>query len=190
MTNACICLPLLLQFRLRNRVNWYYLLFFKQTPVITGTALIILLSLNSFNMKNYNTTILLTICFIAITTISFSQTVTDNEVKKNIVPITNATEFLLKLEPKKYEYNTSKYNYLNFKKGVQYGFLAENVQSVFPEMVASKNVSYMYSKNSYRDVKLKTADENDLIPIMVASIKELKMEIEKLKAEVAALKGK
>ena len=137
-----------------------------------------------------NKNICLLFIFLVSTAVSFSQTVTDDALKKNIQPITNASDILMKLEPKRFEYNTVKYSQLNFKNGIQYGFMSDNMQAVFPELVASKNVSYMYSKNNYRTMKIKTVEENDLIPIMVASIKELKMEIEKLKIELAALKSK
>ena len=48
----------------------------------------------------------------------------------------------------------------------------------------------MYSKNNYRNTKIKTIEETDLIPVLVASIKELNAEINKLKTEIDALKKK
>jgi hypothetical protein len=59
---------------------------------------------------------------------------------------------------------------------------------VFPAMVSSKNISYMYGKNTYRDSKIQTIDEVKLIPVLVASIQELYQEIEQLKIEIKALK--
>lgn len=126
--------------------------------------------------------------FLFLSTTSFSQSVSDDSIKKNIESITNATAILMKLEPKKYEYDVGKYKHLKFEKGIHYGFLVENMQQAFPELVTSQNVSYMYSKNNYRNTKIKTIEETSLIPVLVASIKELSAEINKLKAEVEALK--
>ena len=130
------------------------------------------------------------ILFLFSTLVSFSQSLSDNALKKNILPITNATEILNKLEPKKYEYDVERYKHLKFEKGIHYGFLAENMQQALPELVGSQNISYMYSKNNYRNTKIKTIEETDLIPVLVASIKELNAEINKLKTEIDALKKK
>jgi Chaperone of endosialidase len=139
-------------------------------------------------MLHNNKSKLFFLSFLFLSTISFSQSIPDNSIKKNIVPITNATEILTKLEPKKYEYDVQKYKHLKFEKGIHYGFLAENMQQAFPELVTSRNVSYMYSKNNYRNTKIKTIEEESLIPVLVASIKELSAEINKLKVELEALK--
>jgi hypothetical protein len=51
-------------------------------------------------------------------------------------------------------------------------------------------MNYTTGKNSYRTAKVKTMDMESLIPILVASIQEQQAEIEKLKAELKALKEK
>lgn len=123
-----------------------------------------------------------------ITTGVFAQEIADNTVKKNVKAIDDATTSLIKLEPKQFEYDIEKYKHLGLKQGVQYGFLAENVEQTFPELVQQKKVSYAFAKNSYRDAKLKTVDEESLIPVMVAAIKELHSQIQALQAEIATLK--
>jgi hypothetical protein len=74
--------------------------------------------------------------------------------------------------------------------GKQYGFLAEDVQQVFPELIRYRNMNYATGKNSSRTAQVKTMDMESLIPILVASIKEQQAEIEKLKAELSELKQK
>ena len=117
-----------------------------------------------------------------------AQNSIDKDIKKNISSIENATASLIQLEPKKFEYDINRYKQLNLPQGTQYGFLAENVENILPELVNKKNVRYVYGKNSTKDGAIQTVDNNSLTPFLVASIKELYEEIEKLKAEIATLK--
>lgn len=118
-----------------------------------------------------------------------AQEVADKEIKKNVTDISAPLEKLVQLEPKIFEYNTDKYKHLKLEQGKQFGFMSENMQQVFPELVSNKNISYMFGKNVYRDAKVKTVDELSLIPVLVASIKEQQKEIEKLKQDIAELKS-
>lgn len=64
--------------------------------------------------------------------------------------------------------------YANHEKGSErYGFLAQNVKEVFPELVHTDNTGYMY------------VDYIGLIPILVQSINELRAELEVAKAQEA-----
>ena len=112
----------------------------------------------------------------------------DNEIKKNVTDISTPLQKLVQLEPKVFEYNTEKYKHLKLKSGKTFGFMSDNMQQVFPELVATKHSSYMFGKNIYRDTKIKTIDETSLIPVLVASIKEQQAEIEKLKKDIKELK--
>lgn len=120
----------------------------------------------------------------------FSQKIDDGEIKTNVVAIDNSLNKLIQLEPKVYEYSTAKYKDLKLPSGKQYGFMAENLQTVFPDLVTYRNFSYMAGKNSFRTAKVKEIDVESIIPILVASIKEQQVEIEKLKEEVKELKSK
>ncbi|MDO9376554.1 MAG: tail fiber domain-containing protein [Ferruginibacter sp.] len=119
-----------------------------------------------------------------------AQTITDTDVKRNITTINSPLKSLLRLEPRVFEYETEKFKSLRLKEGRQYGFLADNMQEVFPGMVNSKHVNYMYGKNTYRQASIRTVDEVSLIPVLVASIQELHLEVEKLKQELHSLKKK
>jgi len=120
---------------------------------------------------------------ISIST-GFSQIISDNVIKKNISPISSPLKSLLQLEPKVYEFDTQKYKAFQLKKGLQYGFLAENIKNVFPGMVGTRSVTTMVGKNTYRESKIQTIDESSLIPVLVASIQELHIEIELLKQQI------
>ncbi len=117
-----------------------------------------------------------------------SQTISDKPIKRNINPIDTPLKSLLQLQPKMYEFDTQKYKAFQLKKGIQYGFLAENVRYVFLDMVGAKSVTIIVGKNTYRNSLMQTIDEVSLIPVLVASIQELHMEIKLLKQQVQNLK--
>ena len=119
-----------------------------------------------------------------------AQNSIDKDIKKNISSIENATASLIQLEPKKFEYDINRYKQLNLPQGTQYGFLAENVETILPELVNKKKLLYVYGKKSTKEGALQKVDNNSPTPFLVASIKELYEEIEKLKAEIELLKKK
>jgi peptidoglycan hydrolase CwlO-like protein len=121
---------------------------------------------------------------------SFSQNLSDKDIKKNVAPIESPLKALVSLEPKAFEYKTSDYSYLKLPKGEHYGFIAEEVQEVFPALVTSESHSYMQGKNRFKRATTKSVDLEGLIPILVASIKEQQAEIDQLKKEIESLKGK
>jgi hypothetical protein len=57
-------------------------------------------------------------------------------------------------------------------------------------MVSSKSVSYMYGKNNYRTQTLKTIDELSLVPLLVASVQEMHVELNQLRQEIKDLQNK
>lgn len=140
-------------------------------------------------MHNYlkKAALLCGICFISGQV--FCQTLPDTELKKNISPLSGTLNSVLKLQPKTFEYNTERFSQFKFNTGRQYGFLAENVQEAFPHLVKVKYYTFPVAKNSTKTVSVNTVDTQSLVPLLVASIQELHAEVEKLKAEVIALKG-
>lgn len=138
----------------------------------------------NFLKKSFLTAILLVVSVFA-----YSQKIDDGEIKKNVTSIDNSLNRLIQLEPKIYEYSTTKYKDLKLPSGKQYGFMAENLQTVFPDLVTYRNFSYMAGKNAFRTAKVKEIDVESIIPILVASIKEQQVEIEKLKQEVKELRA-
>ena len=94
----------------------------------------------------------------------------DESKKENLVPITDAVTKISSLR-------TVMGNFIDDEKKTKHPFLiAQDVQKVLPEAVNEKDgvLGLKYS---------------DMIPLLVASIKELKAELDSTKAEVQALKG-
>jgi hypothetical protein len=128
--------------------------------------------------------------FLFVSNNFYGQQINDTEIKTNINQIENATDKIFKLQPISYNFTNAKYNKLQFENGKQFGFLTENIESVFPEMVYNKPVGYDFGKYNYKKHTIKEVSMNDLVPVLVAAIKELKIEIDQLKTEIVEYKAK
>lgn len=99
----------------------------------------------------------------------------DANVKSNIASISKeATKDLFNLNPVEFTYNSD----LDNPKRVHYGFIAQEVENIYPELVKSgfkgyKNVNYI-----------------ELIPLLLSKIKEMQNEIDNLKMITQELKNK
>jgi Chaperone of endosialidase len=130
----------------------------------------------------------LLLLFILSFFFSRSQDIADATIKKNISAIVDPLQKLIQLSPKSFEYDHKAYKHLKLQPGTQYGFIAEDLQAIFPSLVKERSVSYMFGKNAYRQTKIKVIDEASLIPVLVAAIKEQQIAIENLKTEIQGLK--
>jgi len=143
-----------------------------------------------YNFIRQYRTILLVAAILFSSTNIFAQEAESAGLKKNIQPLNSALQRIVQLKPSVYEFDTNKYSHLKLPHGKKYGFLAEDVQGVFPELVSSKYVPYAYGKNSQRNAMLKTVDEASLIPLLVASIQEQQQQIQELRQALEDLKRK
>jgi hypothetical protein len=132
--------------------------------------------------------IIAAIAFFSVSQVGFSQHVPDQDLKKNVQPVKNALSYVQQLEPKKFEYNHNKYSRLDLPAGQQYGFMAEEVQKVLPELVGTQSQSYRVGKNAFRNASYKEYDMQSLIPILVGAIQEQQAQIEDLKRQLAEKK--
>lgn len=114
------------------------------------------------------------------------QQLTDGELKKNVVPVQNALATIKQLEPKKFEFNTTANANLKLPRGAQYGFAAENIQQILPELVRSESYLYRVGKNDSRTATVQTTDLESLVPLLVAAIKEQQQQIDELKRQIEA----
>ena len=88
----------------------------------------------------------------------------DEKLKENIEPITlEQTDKLFKINPVYFSYKADKSKLKHF------GVLAQDIEKVFPELVNNFEKDY------------KTVNYQELIPIMLAKIKQMQNEIDQLK---------
>ncbi|ACU04309.1 tail fiber domain-containing protein [Pedobacter heparinus] len=119
-----------------------------------------------------------------------AQKINEQELKVNVGKISNSTQHLKNLEPVTFQYDVNKYKHLKLPAGEQYGFMASNVQPEFPAMVYEASKVYEAGKNNAKVARYNEVQTENLIPVLVAAIKEQQAEIELLKKEVQLLKAK
>lgn len=117
----------------------------------------------------------------------------DARVKTNIKKLKpNVLENLMSLEVKTYEYNQTIYPSMNFAKGPQIGFLAQDLKALFPETVIEQN-HLVYEipgdiKSKESQIELLGVDYMKMIPILTSAIQEQNKLIEAIQAENKSLK--
>src|SRR5690606_6383308 len=110
--------------------------------------------------------------------------------KTNIEKIENSIEKLKSLNPIVYKYARDKFKNLDLPAGNRYGFLVRDVENVFPDMLETSSKIYKKGKNTTKIAQYDDVDNERLIPVLVAAIKEQQEQIEALKKEVEQLKSK
>lgn len=101
----------------------------------------------------------------------------DARFKKNIKPIDNSLDRLMKIRGSSYEFNDEEFNGSEDSQEIQYGLIAQELEPVFPELVRTGNDGY------------KSINYNGMIPVLIEAIKEQKAIIDKLRNENQQLKS-
>ena len=101
----------------------------------------------------------------------------DKRWKKNIQNIEEPLQKLKRLNGKKYDWRKKEFPDKNFGNTHQIGFLAQEVQEVFPELVKENKEGYL------------SINYSGLIPVLVEALKEQQALIETLQEEVSGLKN-
>ena len=96
--------------------------------------------------------------------------------KKDIKPLENSLSKILSLQGVNFNWRKDEYPELKFSDGVQVGFIAQDVEKVFPEVVTTDN-------NGYKGISYER-----IIPMLTAAIQEQQKQIEELKSEIKELK--
>jgi hypothetical protein len=99
------------------------------------------------------------------------QAISDVRTKENIVNSTDGLDIINALRPVRFDFKEG----FGFERKNQLGFIAQEVEEVFPEIVDE------WKFKPEDKITYKTVGPSGLIPILVKAIQELKAEIETLK---------
>lgn len=118
----------------------------------------------------------------------------DERLKKNIKKLQpNVLDKLMSLEVKTYEYDLNKYPSMNFAKGAQIGFLAQDLQVLFPEVVTEQTHTIFEEagnpSSKTNQIEILGVDYIKMIPVLTSAIQEQNVIIEKMKSENESLKA-
>jgi len=123
----------------------------------------------------------------------------DSRYKKNITPIGNALARIMNLDGVYYNWKASEFKDMNFSKERQIGFVAQDVEKVFPELVHTDKDGYKsmsYDKmtavlvEAVKEMNRKTValeKENRELRIEIASMKKLSGRIAALESRLGAV---
>lgn len=114
-----------------------------------------------------------------------AQQINEKELKVNVQTISQPFVLLNSLEPVTFNYNTDKYKAFELPKTKQYGFTTEKAS---PEVVQTQSKIYKTGKNATKAFNYNEVNNENLIPVLVAAIKEQKAEIEALRKEIENMK--
>jgi hypothetical protein len=109
--------------------------------------------------------------------VNLNQT-SDLRLKKNVNQLKNVLKKLDNIRGVSFEWTEKAHGYGTFKDKVQIGVIAQELESVFPELVSTP-------KNGYKSV-----DYVKLTAVLLEAIKELNLENEKLKCRLETIEKK
>jgi hypothetical protein len=100
----------------------------------------------------------------------------DARFKKNITPIENALEKIMKIRGTSFEFRQDEFKDYQFANGPQFGFIAQELEDVLHEVVNTDSNGY------------KSVNYSEIIPVLTEAVKEQQKTIVKLGAENDRLK--
>lgn len=108
--------------------------------------------------------------------------VSDAKFKSDVKDLTSALDKINMLSPKSYTLNQEQFKGLNFGKTSEFGFIAQEIEAIFPELVkdcvAPVNPYEMGKEPSLEPFKYKAVNYSGLIPVLTAAIQEQQVLIE------------
>ena len=114
--------------------------------------------------------------FATNTTIS---AISDQRHKENIRDLDVGLNAVMQLKPRKFDWKEGKGKNVKDDRG----FIAQEFEKVFPDLIDEWKDHAPEGEEPYKSVR------QDLIPVLVKAIQELKAELDTVKAELATLKG-
>ena len=106
--------------------------------------------------------------------------ISDQRFKENIRDLDDGLDVVMALKPRKFDWKEGKGPNTKDARG----FIAQEFEQVFPDLIDEWKDPAPEGEEPYKSVR------QDLIPVLVKAIQELKAELDATKAEVAALKAK
>lgn len=106
----------------------------------------------------------------------------DQMFKENVQGIKGATDILKKMKPHTYNMKINDFPQFNFDNVKQYGFIAQEVEQVLPELVTESTHPGEYDSTGteiHAPLAYKSLNYNAFIPIAVKAINELGAQIDK-----------
>ncbi|MEO6541821.1 MAG: tail fiber domain-containing protein [Ferruginibacter sp.] len=99
----------------------------------------------------------------------------DLRYKRNITPISNPLEKIMQVNGVNYYWKKADFPNMNFNDKIQVGFIAQDLEKIFPEMVFTDEAGY------------RSVDYSRLTPVLVETIKEQQKQIDTIIKRLAEI---
>jgi len=102
-------------------------------------------------------------------------TLSDAQLKQNIEPLSNATAMVMQLQPRSYAYRTEEYPQLHLATEPQFGFIAQELEQVLPDMVRDVFIPSETDSTGQElqaSMSVKAVKLDGILPLIVAAMKE------------------
>ncbi|OGS06894.1 MAG: hypothetical protein A2270_00465, partial [Elusimicrobia bacterium RIFOXYA12_FULL_51_18] len=102
----------------------------------------------------------------------------DKRWKKNITPLQSSLSKIMRLNPVDFDWRKDEFPGLNLAEGRQIGFIAQEVESVIPEVVTT-------NKEGYKGISYE-----QIVPVLTKAVQEQQAQIDSQQKEIVELKAK
>jgi len=112
----------------------------------------------------------------------------DENLKQNIAELNHASDVLIQLQPKTYEFKTEEFQYLELASGNQFGFLAQELEEIIPTAVKAFDIPIKLDDGtlSQEVQSVKMVNQMQLIPLLVKGFQEQQNQIKDLQEQLAS----
>ncbi len=110
--------------------------------------------------------------------------VSDRKFKTNIQPLNSALNKVMQLQVKTFEMKLDEYPSMNFSKGTQFGFIAQELQQIIPELVSND-----VAPGATKDETIEYLGVNyiGMIPVLTKALQEQQEIIQKQQKQIEEL---
>lgn len=126
-----------------------------------------------------------------VVTVGGTTTISDRKFKKDVNGVEDALESIMEMKPSTYKFHEQdKFPSFNFPEEKQYGFIAQELESVVPELVKDGINPAQFDKEGNKigdEVKFKSVNYTAIIPILTAGIQEQQAIIESQNEKIQLL---
>jgi hypothetical protein len=99
----------------------------------------------------------------------------DQVLKENVQNINNSMDIISQLNPKSFTFKTKDYPQLNLTDGLNFGLIAQELETVLPDLVTTAKNPAVYDENGkliYKGLEFKCLNYTALIAILIQGIKD------------------
>ncbi|MCB0835896.1 MAG: tail fiber domain-containing protein [Bacteroidetes bacterium] len=122
-----------------------------------------------------------------------SYLTSDARLKSEIQPLKSGLEKVMQLKPKAYTYDRVKYDFMNLPEGEQFGFLAQEVEALLPNLTNKAFHAYDEAKSDTPEgqgFEFKVVNYIGMIPVMVSAMQEQQTIIQNQEDRISQLEKK